>query len=103
MKQKYDIVMKTPLGARYGTILLKRENNHLFGEIDLLKTSQPFDGTVDENGNCSFCGTLVSLVRTIHYKAVGKISENTIELRLSGQRNEFNISGVAVNEKEGTL
>lgn len=103
MEKKYNIVMKTPIGARYGTILLNRENRHIFGEIYLLKTTQPFDGTVDENGNCSFGGTLVSLIRTIHYKAVGKISENAIELKLLGERNVFDISGVAVNEKEVTL
>lgn len=103
MKKKYDIVMKTPIGARYGTMVLNCENNHLFGEINLLKASQPFDGFIDENGNCSFCGTLISLVRTIHYKAVGRISENAIELKLSGERNQFNVSGVAINEKEVIL
>lgn len=100
MKKKYDIVMKTPLGERYGTIVLNCENNRLFGEIDLLKASQPFAGMVDENGNCSFCGTLISLVRTIAYKAVGKISENAIDLMLTGERNEFHITGIPAKEQE---
>ncbi|MGN1367949.1 MAG: hypothetical protein ACI4WX_03700 [Aristaeellaceae bacterium] len=100
MKKMYRIVMNTPLGERYGTIALTKDNHRLFGEMNLLKASQPFDGSIDENGNCSFCGTLLSLMRTIRYRAIGRITDNAIELKLSGERNEFDITGVAVHEKE---
>ncbi|MGN0753728.1 MAG: hypothetical protein ACI4ME_04645 [Aristaeellaceae bacterium] len=100
MTRRYKIVMHTPLGARYGTIALHADRSRLFGELELLKRSQPFDGTIDENGNCSFCGTLVSLVRTIRYRAIGQITDSAIELKLSGDRNEYHITGVPIKEKE---
>lgn len=96
----YDIVMKTPIGLRYGTISLCSNGSNLNGTLDLLEHSEPFDGTIDNDGNCTICGHIVTLMRTIHYTAVGKVSESSIELSIQGERNIFRITGVAAGERE---
>lgn len=96
----YNIVMKTPVGLRYGTITLRLIDNQVYGTLDLLEHSESFRGTVDRDGNCTICGSLVTLMRTIRYTAVGKVSQKAIALSLQGERNIFEITGIAVPEGE---
>lgn len=96
----YNVVMKTPVGLRYGTITLCMIDNQVYGTLDLLEHSESFSGTVDSNGNCTICGCLVTLMRTISYTAVGKISRKAIKLSLQGERNIFEITGISVPESE---
>ncbi|MGN1203938.1 MAG: hypothetical protein ACI4SA_02670 [Lachnospiraceae bacterium] len=97
----YNIVMDTPVGSRYGTIRLNSAENHIHGTMDLLGHSEPFDGTMDGNGNCTLNGRLITLMRTIEYTAIGKITEMAIELSLQGERNIFRITGIAASERHG--
>lgn len=48
----YRILMKTPLGERHGTLVLERNGSMLNGWLDIMKHREPFEGTVDEMGNC---------------------------------------------------
>lgn len=96
----YDIVMKTPVGLRYGTITLYMLGSQVYGTLDLLGHSESFSGTVDSEGNCTIYGCLVTLMRTISYTAVGKLSQKSIALLLKGERNIFEITGIAVTEGE---
>ncbi len=99
-KKNYNIVMKTPVGSRHGTISLCIINNKIYGTLNLLGHSEAFTGSVENDGTCSIHGNLVTLIRRIDYTAVGKISRDTIELSLREERNIFKITGVAVPESE---
>lgn len=99
----YNIEMKTPIGLRYGTISLCFTENQLRGTLDLLGHSEPFDGAVDDAGNCTISGRLVTLMRTINYTAVGKVTQKAIELSLKGDRNNFEITGTVIPESEVKL
>ena len=96
----YNIVMKTPVGLRYGTMTLCMIDNRVYGVLDLLEHAEAFNGTVDSDGNCTICGCLVTLTKTISYTAVGKVSPKTIALSLQGDRNIFEITGIAVPDNE---
>ena len=98
--RKYEIVMDTPIGLRYGTINLCSTENRINGTLDLLGHSEPFGGTIDSNGNCTICGQLITLMHTINYTAIGKITEKAIELSLQGERNVFKMTGIGVPESE---
>ena len=97
---RYNIVMKTPAGLRYGTMTLRMMENQVYGTLDLLEHSESFRGSVEQDGSCRICGSLVTLMRTIRYTAVGKLSPKAITLSLQGERNIFEITGIAVPESE---
>lgn len=99
-KRKYIITMNTPIGLRHGTILLILTDSCINGTLDLLEHSEPLYGSIDDNGNCKISGRLITLMRTIEYTAIGRITEKAIELSLRGERNIFKITGIAVTESE---
>lgn len=95
--------MSTPIGSRYGTINLVFADNRINGTLNLLAHSEPLYGSIDRDGNCKIFGHLITLMRTIEYTAIGKISEKAIELSLRGERNVFKITGIAIPESEVTV
>lgn len=94
-ENEYDICMKTSMGSRYGKMRVVMEQSKLIGLIDVLKQPEAFTGEIDENGNCTIYGKLVTLMQTIPYVATGKISADSIFLILQGGQSTFEINGVA--------
>lgn len=94
--------MNTPIGSRYGTINLILKDNCISGTLNLLEHSEPLSGSIDSDGNCKIYGNLITLMRTIEYTAIGRVSEKAIELSLQGERNIFKITGIAIPESEVT-
>ncbi len=91
----YDIRMHTPLGDRHGKMMISVRNGELSGSLDLLGHCEPFCGTIDTDGNCTFSGTLITLMRTVHYTASGVITHVSLNLLLRDERHTFQISGSA--------
>lgn len=100
-KQSYHIVMKTPIGERYGTMTALWENELLDGVMEILGHTEAFHGTVDEDGNCRIEGQLISLKRIIPFMAMGQISTTMLQLSLRGDRNIFEITGVSGKQDGG--
>lgn len=103
--RSYDVIMQTPLGARYGTMTVVVEHSRIDGMLDILKKANPFHGKIDEKGGCQLKGELTTLMRTIAYDATGRITQETLLLKLKGERESFEMSGTAsapfpIKEKE---
>lgn len=96
----YRITMATPIGARHGKLRLQREADQLCGTLELLSHIEPVTGWVDAQGQCTLCGQLVTLMRTIAYTATGRITDTAVELSLRGDRHVFPITGDALAESE---
>lgn len=96
----YHITMRTPIGQRRGTMELSLRNDRVQGTLHLLAHSEPLAGSVDREGNCRIRGRLITLMRTIEYTAIGKITEKAVDLLLQGERNCFPITGTAIAERE---
>ncbi|MGM9596213.1 MAG: hypothetical protein ACI3XO_00225 [Eubacteriales bacterium] len=94
-KQCYSIVMNTPLGKKYGMLTASVSGTLLRGWLDVLEHKEPFEGTIDYEGNCRIKGTLITLVRTVSYIATGKLTADAVDLRMQGERNVFELSGVS--------
>lgn len=99
-KRSYHIQMHTPLGRRAGTLEVQIEKNKVRGYMNVLAHREPFEGSIDENGNCSFSGTLVTLMSTIPYTASGQITPELLELSLKGGQNLFPITGSVLQDAE---
>ncbi len=89
----YDITMQTPIGNRYGSMNVTVNQNHVDGILTILKKATPFDGSICEDGNCRISGQLITLMRTIPYDAVGRITKSSLWLILKGEQETFEVSG----------
>lgn len=99
-KRSYRIQMHTPLGRRAGTLDVQFEKDKVRGFMNVLAHREPFEGSIDENGNCRITGTLVTLMSTIPYTASGQITPEGLELSLKGGRNLFPITGSVLRDTE---
>lgn len=96
----YMICMQTPLGKREGTLIAEKDREILSGWLDILKHREPFEGVVDADGNCTISGELVTLTRRMAYVATGQISDSSLHLKVKGERNIYELSGIARQESE---
>lgn len=90
---EYNICMKTPIGVRLGQMTVMCNSNTVSGYLDILKHSEPFEGTIDSDGNCKIFGKIITLMRTINYEARGKITPNRLELFIADDRHILEIVG----------
>ncbi len=97
--QRYDIIMRTPLGLREGTMLVQWVGKLLSGTVSLLQHTEPFHGVIDEDGLCRITGRLVTLLRSIQYQATGWIDRERVRLSLHGAGSVFELSGAARREE----
>lgn len=93
--RQYNVTMQVPIGVRYGTMAVTADDGRVDGLLTILKTV-PFHGVIREDGRCMLSGELITLMRTIPYEAVGRITENDLHLTLTGEQETFELSGSAV-------
>lgn len=91
----YNVVMRTPVGAKYGTMAVTVEDDGICGMLDILKKANPFAGTIDAAGECRLHGELTTLMRTIPYDATGRVTEESLHLDLQGGEETFELTGRA--------
>lgn len=97
----YKIIMDTQLGSKYGTMLLKIEDNKIEGNMCILANEELIHGEMLGNGMCRLRGRIVTLMRTVEYTAEGYLDDKKIDLILHGERNNFHISGIVSQLEEG--
>lgn len=88
----YEVIMQTPIGARYGTMSVTVDNSKINGMLDILKKANPFYGKINKKGDCQIQGELTTLMRTIPYTATGRITKEKLILSLKGAQENFDIS-----------
>lgn len=98
--QIYDIFLHTPLGKKKGELKANIENGELNGFLSVLGHTEPINGTVDENGNCSLKGKFISLMKSVNFTAAGTISFDTLRLVLNGDAGCFEIMGQLRKQRE---
>ena len=76
--------MRTPIGARYGTVSVTVDNSTISGMLDILKKANPFHGNINKKGDCRIKGELTTLMRTIPYNATGRIHERGVSIKAKG-------------------
>jgi hypothetical protein len=92
-QQRYSIVIQTPLGKKNGMLTASISGNLLRGWLYVLQHKEPFEGTIDAEGNCELCGKIITLMRTINYKATGKITPDSLKLSITDNRHVLEIIG----------
>lgn len=89
----YKVTINTPLGDRNGTLGISVTGNMLDGFIQILKSSKPISGVIDNDGNCNFSGHFDTATETLYFKAVGSIKETAVELILHSEGCQYKMNG----------
>jgi len=97
-KRNYRVCMHTPMGTKYGNMLLLTEDGAISGSFEILRKKHPITGTVGEDGNCELTGSLVTLMNIFKYQATGNITEDKILLTLNCGKHKFKLEGVALGD-----
>lgn len=91
----YDIVMETPMGPRYGSIRLNENQGELVGTIRILQHENAVKGQIDAAGHCRIGGTLLALMYTVTFCAIGTAGKDGLQLELSTAENwHYQISSI---------
>lgn len=101
----YEVRMRTPVGIRLGRITVTQSLGRICGFFNILNHNEPFEGTIDEDGNCCFSGKIITLVRTVHYQAIGRILPEKLILSIQDGYHTLQITGkptesIAVIQRE---
>ena len=91
----YNITLDTPAGTRYGYLEMKVDQGIISGCCDILNHKSTICGQVLKHGECMVTGTLTSLMQEVTYKAFGRFDTQTIELILTGSKNNYRLTGIA--------
>lgn len=91
----YKISMQTPLGERRGTMLVNIEGQSARGYIDIFGRKGFFEGEIGEDGQYCLHGRIITLIRTINYRATGRADGDRIALTLESERNTLYLTGRA--------
>lgn len=90
---QYDIIMKTPIGKRKGRILVQISGREIEGYLELFGRKEPMAGEIEEDGECSLTGNMVTLMQTIPYLASGYMDEKEIVLIFQTKQQKFQVQG----------
>lgn len=89
----FNVRMQTPVGIRLGKVYVYRDDNRLNGQFHILKHNEPFQGIIDNEGNCEISGKIITLMRTINYVATGKITSDSLTLSITDDHYVLKITG----------
>lgn len=103
-EMKYRICLSVPLGRRSGTIVIRETNGQIDGCLDVMKHKNDFSGTLSDDGQIEFTGTLKTLISTVRYTATGTLSGCNILLNLrTASGTYYPISGEELKTDDETL
>lgn len=91
----YDIRMRTPIGMRTGMLSVVQNEKSINGFLEILHHKEPFEGTIDGQGNCTFTGKMKTMFNTICYTATGRMDDKELRLVLTDEKHTFEVRGTA--------
>lgn len=93
MNRKFNITMHVPLGIRCGTLSIKQDQNIITGILDILGRKTEFLGSINKNDIFEFTGDLITPLLSFPFSAKGKITNNTVNFKLKGNRYLMTVTG----------
>lgn len=95
---KYDIIMKTPMGAKKGTAILHVNGNSVSGCLDVLGNSNTFENGTVNRDSCTFSGELKTAMGKIAYVVEGNVDGDTLTGTSKTKKGDFKITGKRIAE-----
>ena len=97
-KYNYNVVLKTELGKKNGTMQILINNNKVEGFLYLLKHTEPICGNINADGSCSLQGKIVTLIKEFTYTATGYIGGEELRLNFKIGLNNYLLKGILNKE-----
>ena len=91
--QMYNIVLRTPIGPRYGTMEIHGDCGKVAGFLNVLMGQNRFQGVMDEENWCEISGQLKTLMRTVFYSAAGRINRDSLSLTMYTEKGVLEVTG----------
>lgn len=94
-ERKYDIQLRTPVGDKYGCMLVSAVQGRLEGKLEVLGHCTNLSGEIDESGFCRISGQLITALSTVPFCAMGYIRPKWLDLAFQHRQQPFQIIGNA--------
>lgn len=98
--QMYNIVLRTPIGPRYGTMEIHGDCGKVAGFLNVLMGKNRFQGVMDEENRCEISGQLKTLMRTVFYSAAGKVNRDSVSMTMYTEKGMLEMTGTS-QQREG--
>ena len=93
-ERAYAIRLSVPLGARSGTMLLREQDGHIDGWLDVMRHRNELTGQLAPDGSMTLSGSIRTLISRIAYTARGTRSGTHILLNLTTENGgEYSLTG----------
>ena len=90
---KYDIIMKTPMGAKKGAVILHVNGDSLSGYLDVLGNRNKFENGTVNGDSCMFSGELKTAVGKVAYVVEGCVDGDTLTAVSKTKKGDMQITG----------
>ena len=98
MMQRYKIVLDSPLGQRYGTLIWKDTADRITGTFSLIGFDNPISGQKDGE-HFIFSHNLRTAVSVLKCHTVFEVCEDSLYGTVSSEHNTMKLSGKKVAER----
>lgn len=90
---RYQIIMKTLMGKKYGLLILDNNKGNLSGFINILGNSNEICGEMRMDGSCRFTGEIITPMRCMKFWAEGYIEKNKVDILIHSDSYLFSVTG----------
>lgn len=89
----YEILVKTSLGDKRGTLRILPVGRLLSGSLELFGTVRPIEGILTEEGACRLTGSFCTLMQEISFEAAGRMDSRSLRLKLRWAKGVYDVIG----------
>ncbi|AQP41316.1 Uncharacterised protein [Streptococcus gallolyticus] len=89
----YNVILKTPMGAKKGELHLEATNDVLTGNITVGGKGTALENGTVSGDNFSFSGSLKSALGNITYDCSGTVEENALVATVKTKKGNFQLKG----------
>ncbi|MGN0635921.1 MAG: hypothetical protein ACI4I5_06830 [Acutalibacteraceae bacterium] len=90
----YDIMLKTSIGNRNGTLELTETHGELIGTLDILGFQTKCTGRIYDGVVCCLAGSLKTFMNENPFLATGRLDSTGICLNVTVQNEIYSIQGI---------
>lgn len=91
----YNIVLRTPVGYRIGTLMIEIENHNVRGQIIVADTEGRYIGEMDNNWNLSVKGELPLGADILAFHGKGKLSAYAVHMSMISGEDTYELDGTS--------
>lgn len=89
----YELILKTPMGAKKGELVLKVDGGSLNGSIIVKGKENPFEGGTVDGDSFTFSGELNSSVGKMAYDTHGIVDGDTLTGEAKAKKGTLKLNG----------